>query len=390
MDKSTNSFRGPTLFILYTIGFIFAFSGALPSYISSTFLSNLTGDQLVGLVYTVCSIITLIVFILAPKFIKKYGNYKVTLVLSIINLIALFGLAFFNNVYAILISFASSYASGTILGFCLDIFIEHDSSNKDTGNIRGIYLTSVNLAWLVAPWLSALILGVSDYWKVYLVSSAIMVPIVLMVHSDLATFSDPEYEDFNFIKTLKEAWMRADVRRIFASSILLQFFYAWMVIYAPIYLNKYVGFDWQTIAFIFTIMLVPFVILQIPLGQLADRMLGEKEMLSVGFIVMAISTALISFVDGKNFWVWSILLLLTRIGASIVQLMADVYFFKNISEKNVSLISLYRMTFPAAYIFAPILGTVFLMFFPFVYMFATLGFLMLFGLVYSLAITDTR
>jgi MFS family permease len=390
MDKSSISFRGPTLFILYTLGFIFAFSGALPSYISSTFLSNLTGEEFVGLVYTACSVITLITFILVPKFIKKYGNYKATLILSIINLLALFGLALFNNVYAILICFASSYASGTILGFCLDIFIEHDSSNKDTGNIRGIYLTSVNLAWLIAPWLSAFILGVSDYWKVYLASSAIMIPIVLMVHSNLGTFVDPIYEEFNIVKTLKEAWTRVDVRRIFASSILLQFFYAWMVIYAPIYLYKYIGFDWKTIAVIFTIMLLPFVILQIPLGQLADRMLGEKEMLSVGFIIMAISTALISFIDGKNFWIWAVLLLFTRIGASIVQLMADVYFFKNISEKNVSLISLYRMTFPATYIFAPVLGTIFLIYFPFIYMFVTLGFIMLFGLVYSLAIKDTR
>jgi len=390
MDRNYTSLRGPSLFILYTIGFIFAFTGALPSYISSTFLSNLTGEGLVGIVYSVCSIITLIVFILAPKMIKKYGNYKVTLILSIINFFAILGLALINNVYVVLICFTLSFTAGTILGFCLDIFIEHDSTNTNTGSIRGIYLTSINLAWLFAPWLSALILGISDYWKVYFVSSAIMVPIIFIVHTSLKSFTDPEYETFNFIGTLKEAWMRKDVRRIFATSFILQFFYAWMIIYAPIYLNKYIGFDWKTIAIIYTIMLIPFVVLQVPLGWLADKKIGEKEMLSVGFIIMAISTALTSFIDGTNFWVWAILLLFTRIGASIVQLMTDIYFFKNISEKNVSLISLYRMTFPATYIFAPILGSIFLIFFPFVYMFVTLGFLMLFGLIYSLELTDTR
>ncbi len=390
MDKTLNSLKGPTLFILYTLGFIFAFTGALPSYISSTFLSNLTSESLVGIIYSVCSIITLIAFVLAPRVIKKYGNYKITLTLSIINFFALLGLGLSNNVYVVLFCFAASYAAGTILGFCLDIFIEHDSSNTNTGNIRGIYLTSVNLAWLVAPWLTAFILGISDYWKVYFVSSAIMIPIVFMVYSNLKSFDDPDYETFNFISTLKEAWARKDVRRIFASSILLQFFYAWMVIYGPIYLYKYVGFDWHTIAIIFTVMLIPFVVFQVPLGILADRKIGEKEMLTIGFIIMAISTGLISFVDGKDFWIWTALLLFTRIGASIVQLMTDVYFFKNISEKNVNLISLYRMTFPAAYIFAPILGSIFLIYFPFVYMFATLGFFMLFGLVYSLELKDTK
>ncbi len=384
------SFTGPTLFVLYSIGFLFAFSGALPSYISSSYLSKFTGVEFVGIVFSLCSFLTLIAFIWTPKYLKKYGNYRMTLYLSLINLLATLGLALFSDGNLVLISYAVAYVTGTIISFCLDIFIEHDSTNTTTGNIRGVYLTTINVAWLVVPWLSALILGVSDYWKVYLVSAAIMLPIFLLITHSLKSFKDPDYAEFKFFKTIKEAWAKHDVKRIFAASIVLQFFFAWMVIYTPIYLNTNIGFDWQTIAIIFTIMLVPFVVVQIPLGDYVDKRHGEREILSFGFIIMAISTALISLVDGKAFWVWVILLFTTRIGASMVQLMTDVYFFKHISEKDVNLISLYRMIFPITYIVAPLAAMIFLMYFPFSYLFLALGFFMVFGLIFSFGVEDDK
>jgi hypothetical protein len=47
-----------------------------------------------------------------------------------------------------------SGALATTIYFTFDIFVEHDSSNSKTGNIRSIYLTFINFAWLFSPWIA--------------------------------------------------------------------------------------------------------------------------------------------------------------------------------------------------------------------------------------------
>ena len=217
-----------------------------------------------------------------------------------------------------------------------------------------------------------------------------MLPMMLVISYNLKDFKDPEYSDFKFFSAVREVWINKDIRSIFASNFLLNFFFAWMVIYTPLYLNKYVGFSWLTIGAIFTIMLVPFIFIQVPAGELADKKYGEKEMLSIGFIVMAISTALIPLIGGASFWIWAILLFSTRIGAALVQVMCDTYFFKKIGEKNIDMITMYRLMSPLAYVAGPLVAIVFLLHFKIEYLFFLLGFLMLFGLRYTLALRDTK
>lgn len=379
-----------SLLLLYIIGFVFTLRSALPSYVSSTFLSNIIGQNFIGFIYILISIITLIIFVFMPKILKKYGNYKLTIYLAWLNFFTLLGLSFFHNPFALISCFIITYISTTIMGLCIDIFIEHDSSNSDTGKIRSLYLTSYNLAWLVSPWLSSLIIDNSSYWKIFLIAATIMLPVILLISYSLKNFKDPEYIVFNFVKTIKEALVKKDIKCILIMNFLLQFFYALMVVYTPIYLHDFVGFDWSTIGIIFTIMLLPFVFIQIPLGRIADKYLGEQEILIAGFIIMAISTFLIPLINGKDFWLWAIILFVTRIGAAAVEVMSDTYFFKKIGEKDVNLISLYRTTSPLAYIVSSIFVLIFMRFFPLGYIFFVLGVVLLIGVKYGLMIKDTK
>ncbi len=384
------NFRRSTLFILYVVGFFFALRSALPSYINSSFLKGITGEELVGTIYMICSVLTLVLFSTMPFLVKKIGNYRSILIFIVINIISLLVLAFSNNPYLAIISFVISYSATTITSFFLDIFIEHESSDIETGRIRSYYLTSVNLAWLFSPWLSSHIVNGGDYWKLFIVSSFLLMPVFFIVSYNLKKFSDPDYRSFHFFRTLKESWSKKDIRCILISNFLLQSFFSCMVIYTPIYLNEYIGFSWKEIGLMFTVMLLPFVLIQIPLGRLADKKIGEKELLTFGFIVMSISTGLIAFIEVKTIWIWAILLFLTRVGAATVEVMTETYFFKNISSKNMNLISLFRTMPPFAYIITPIFSTIILLFSSYDFLFMFLAFLMLFGVRYSLAIKDTR
>lgn len=390
MDTNQQINKKSTLTILYILGFLFAFTSAIPAYTNSSFIESITNKNAVGLIYSLGSVLSLITLISIPRFLKKYGNYKIAVSFAVIYFLNFLSLAFSPSIYFILFSFLISGSLTTIIYFNLDIFLEHDSNDQKTGGIRSLYLTSINLAWLISPWLAGTIVGDSSYRKLYFIVALIILPLIAIITSKLKDFKDPEYNIFNVNESIKSLNLYKNIKYIICSGFLLQFFYSWMVVYTPIYLHQYVGFDWGTIGLIFSIALLPFVILQIPAGYIADKFLGEKEMLTLGFVIIALSTLSIPFITSNNLIVWAMVLFITRVGAAIVEVMNDTYFFKNVSDKNLNIINLYRTVAPISYIISPIIATAVIFFLPFNSLFYILGFLMLFGLRFSLAIQDTK
>lgn len=387
-----NNAKSYSLFSIYLLGFLFAFHTALPTYVSSTFLNSFVTENFVGVIYIVANIFALFCFLIMPLILKKFGNYNTAITLVSINLMALLGLAFLRNPFSLIFLFLINLITIPLIYFSTDIFLENFSTNKATGKIRGIYLTSVNLAWAFSPFISGLILVNNDYWKIYLASFFFLIPMLLILIMNLKNFKDPKYELVNVWQTIKIVYKNKNLRNIFSANFMLYFFYSWMTIYTPLYLYKNIGFTWGQIGIVFSIMLLPFVLIQFPLGRLADKKLGEKELLSLGFIIIAISTGVISFISGANMVLWAIILFITRIGASMIEVMCDTYFFKKIDNLDTNIISLYRINSPLAYILGPLLATIMFSFtsFDIKYIFLVLGLFMFIGLRFSLAIKDTK
>lgn len=380
-----------SLFLLYIIGFVFAFTSSLPAYINSSFLKNLTSEQSIGLIYTCGSIFSLLFLIFIPKFLRRFGNFKITIILVTLYFLNFLALYLGQNNIFVILCFMLSGALATTVYFTFDIFVEHDSLDNKTGNIRSIYLTFINFAWLLSPWVAGNIADKYQLKTIYLISSIITIPVIVLILLGLRKFKDQEYKIFSFFESLKCINKNKNIKNIIFSSFLLQTFYCWMVIYTPIYLNEYLGLDWELIGIIFSIMLLPFVLIQIPLGFVADKKFGEKEILSIGFIITAFFTILLSFINDSNIFITlAIILFMTRIGAAMIELMNDTYFFKQINDNDLNIINLYRLATPAAYILAPILATIVLIFVPFKYIFLILGLIMVLGLKCSLSIKDTK
>jgi MFS family permease len=388
----TNTLKNNSLFSVYLLGFLIAFHTALPTYINSSFLSTFTTEKVIGIIYIVASIITVISFLLMPFILRQFGNFKVAVALVVLDILALLGLATLHSPFWLIFLFIINLIAIPLAYFSTDIFLEGFSSNKSTGKIRGIYLTSVNLAWAISPLVSGLILINNDYWKIYLASLVFMIPVLLILILRLRTFKDSRYEATQVFQTIKTIWRSRDLTNIFMANWLLFFFYSWMTIYTPLYLFKNVGFTWGQIGVIFSIMLLPFVLVQFPLGRLADKKWGEKEMLSLGFVIIAISTALISFIDGDSMVLWAVILFITRIGASAIEIMCDTYFFKKVDSLDANIISFFRMSSPLAYILGPMVAVIMFSFFSLdlKYLFLILGLIMFTGLKFSLSLEDTK
>jgi len=385
MKKSTSRL------ILYILSFFIALQTAIPAYINSSFIGQyLSSEKLVGLLYVLGSIFSIIGLLITPYLLKKIGNFKTITLATITCTIILFILAFSHNQNLILFSFILFLVLGPIIYFNLDIFLEQQSEDKNTGNIRGAYLSAINIAWLFSPLLAGLLLINESYWKIYLSSAIISLPIILLLIIGTKKFKDPLYHTPSFFKTLKKISKTKNIYKIFMIKFLLSFFYAWMVIYTPLYLHNYMNFSWQTIGIIFTIMLLPFVLLELPLGKLADKLYGEKEILNIGIIILAISTIMLSFLGNTTIWLWAGILFLTRVGASAIEISSESYFFKSINAQDANVISFFRITNPLAYSIAPLTAFIILSFLDFRYLFLVLGIIMLFGLRYGLTLKDTK
>ena len=383
-------FSHTALFSVYLLSFFFTLHVALPVYVNSTFLATLVPEKLVGLIYTASSILTILALLTIPKMLRAIGDYFATLAFIVLEILALIGIAVSENPIVTVALFIVSTVLVWLISYDLDLIIEGYSKNTDTGSVRGLYFTSANLAWVIAPALSAVLLGASEYWRVYIAAAAIFIPSLFIFALRLEHFKDPLYRKVYFIDSMRAVFRNKNLRSIFICAFLLPFFFTIMVIYTPIYLHEYIGFEWKELGVMFSIMLVPFLLLEAPLGRIADKYLGEQEFLVAGFIIMAIATALLSFVTVKSFALFAFLLFMTRVGAAIVEIMTDTYFFKKVDGKDAQVVGLLRTQRHFAGFAAPLFAGAMLILVPIQYLFIILGAVMLLGIPASLALKDTR
>ncbi len=359
-------------------------------YVNSNYLSLFFDTKYIGLIYSIASIITILIMLGIRTRLKRYGNYQVFISTLFAEMIALTFLIFSINPYIAFISFVTLFVCHSTAFINLDIFLERHTPNDETGKIRGWYLTAMNVAFIIGPFISSILLIHENYSYVYVFTLLILLPVIYFAKKLFSDFEDAPYDKVYILKSLKKVCQDKDVYATLVSDFILKFFYAWMIIYTPLYLSEEIGFSISEVTLILSIALIPFLIIQSIAGKIADEKIGEKEMLSFGFVIMAFFTILISFIDEKNISIWIAVLFMTRVGAAMVEIMTETHLFKRIESKDLSIISIFRISRPAAYIVGALAGAFFLQIISFQMLFFVLGGILVYGLRYSLSIIDTR
>ena len=375
---------------VFLLAIILNFAVALSIYVNSTFLSDVTGSKnVVSLIFTAGSILAIAGLALIPIVLRRLGNFVTTLLTTAVAIIVLAGLAWFQSPALIILVFLIYAVMSRLLYYNFDLLLEHFSKDSITGRIRGAYLSAISLAFLAGPVAAGFILDENNYSRLYMLAALLLlITLPILIHS-FRNYKDPVYKHTLFWKTIKNIYKRANMRRLFSAYILLHFFYAWMVIYTPIYLHEHIGLTWSTIGIVFTIMLLPFVLFEYPLGKIADTKLGEKELMAIGFVILAVTTATLTFITSNTWWVWAIALFATRVGASMVQSMGQIYFFKKTDDTDSELLGFFQMTGPMAFVIAPLVASLALTLVDFRFLYLILGALMLLGIPFAMKLKDT-
>jgi len=180
------------------------------------------------------------------------------------------------------------------------------------------------------------------------------------------------------------------LRGVYFTSFFLNLFYSSAVVYIPLYLNKVIGFEWSTLGFMFSIMLIPFVLVEIPAGIIADKYIGEKELMSAGMVIIIISLILFFLVKSANPFLWVGLLFFSRIGAALVESMRESRFFKIVDAEDVSHINFLRTSYPLGYLIGSGLGALILTFYNIQYLFLFIAILFLYSFYFIYIIKDSK
>jgi MFS family permease len=359
MENSSHGRR--SLIVLSVVGLLASLQVGFTTFIDSSYLSHALSrftaqpDRFVGYIFAATAGLALFYFLMAPKLMRRFGNTAVALFAAITLPLGLFLIASPIPLPLTILTYLLITLDTTMLFAALDVYISQYVSEAKMGILHGVFFAVCSLGFMLSPAFSGYIAAGYAMHFVYVAAAISALPIPFIIWFALRDFVDPTYDDVPLLigKELHDA--APDLLPVFAAQFALQTFYVMMTIYIPLYFVEHIGFTYDEFGFVITIALAMFVILPTPYGWLADKFIGEKEMIITGMVIMGISLIVIPLFaeQQQSFALWATLLIISRIGATATESMSDTFFFKRIEYAHPSLIAFYRRARPLAWLIVP-------------------------------------
>ena len=346
---------------VYLANIFFSLHAYLIIYINSPFLDRFISPKTLGLLFAAGSLVNIYIMLRAPEIIARFGIRIFALAAIVAEAIGIIGMILSKDALWLSLFFIIHQTSILLIVYVLDLFLEKFTrSENSTGRVRSIFLTASSATLVVSPFIVGQIVNqTASFVPVYILASIFLIPLFFIIAKKMPQkiSSEQATAHFKISHHMKRAWKNTDLRGVIMTRFILEFFYAWMVIYMALHLNLNLHFAWSTIGLLFSIMLTPFLMFELPLGIIADKRRDEKEIILIGFFFATISTVLIPFLHRPVFLLWAALLFLTRVGASFVEIGTESYFFKHVKAEDSDVVSAFRMTRPLALLIAPVLAS---------------------------------
>lgn len=380
--------------LIYVISIVFNFHGLLVAYSSSTFMEQFATPEVIGALYTISSCLSVLAFLFISRILKRVGNVRLTLWLAIFEMIALIALGITGHQATAIVAFVAFNLLNPLIYLTIDIFSETlIGPNEDsTGSKRGLTLTLMSVAAAAAPLTMGFIVGDNDtnLNLTYLVAAAVLFMFIGIIVSRFYCFTDPSYKEVQVLSAISGFWHKKNIRSVFLASLNLQFFFAWTMIYIPLYMATEIGLSWEQIGVILAVALSAYIIFEWPVGYIADTYIGEKEMMAAGFVILSVTSACITFMTEATVWYWMVLMFVSRAGASLVEATTESYFFKHVKGTDANIMSFFRLTRPLGLILGSLVGSVSLLYFEFSFIFIILALFLLPGIFLAANLRDTK
>ncbi len=387
--------KTPGFGIIYPLSMVFVFHLILVAYINSTFMEQYVSTEGVGLLFSISSALAILIFLFFSYALRAIGNVKLTLILATLDCLSLVVMGFTETAATAIIAFVVFLTVNPIIFLNIDIFSESliGEDESATGSKRGLVLALMGLVGVLGPLVTGYIASTSEgegLRTVYYAAAISFLPFIMIILFKFKNFVDPEYHSHKVTNTLYKLWHVADIRNVLLAHLTLQMFFAWATIYIPLYLATELNYSWEAIGSIMAVALLGYVVIEYPAGYAADKWWGEKELMAIGFLILALATASIAFAGVATVATWMLIMFMTRVGAALVEATTESYFFKHTQGGDAEVISFFRLLRPLARLIGALLGAVAILYLPFNLIFIVLAFAMVPGIFFTIALHDTK
>lgn len=343
---------------LFAIGFFFSFCIALAAYVNASYLKTFLSTESVGMVYSATALLTIFILYFFEHIGGKYGVQKTLVASLVISGVSALLLSQQTTQPILIVMFVLMQVGLVITKFSTDILLEtHKNSGEGEGTLRGAYLAITNLGWIIAAFTGGYIASINPQY-IYGINSVVYITLAVVTLFVISQTKKDVFMGTSILEKIRFTISEKNTKKIVISEFVLQTFYAIMVIFSPLYLREVSGFGYTEIGLIFSIMLVPFAVLQYPLGKIADRKYGEKEMMIVSYIILALSVFTFASIEKHTFFSAAVILFISRIGACTLEVMNDTYFFTTTQDYKKTLPILKGMAPLALLLFGTIGSTI--------------------------------
>lgn len=378
---------------IYSASLLLIFHTYTVAYINSSYLETWVGSERVSALYMVAAAGSLVVALGAGRILHAFGNYGTMLLALMVNFVAVMGMALAQTSYLALLFFLLNQIALSVIILNLDVFVEALIGNTErrTGSRRGLLLTLRSTMNVTAPLVAGYILGTTtEFSHVYIVSAFVLIPTFFLIAYYYHGVTERPYVHLRIRSAITTFWSNADFRKVFAANLTLQTFFFFAIVHYPLYMSKELGLSWQTIGLAISLGQLAYVFFEYPIGIVADKLIGEREMMSVGFVLISILLGISSFITTTSVIVWIALMFGIRIGASLAEATIESYFFKHTKSKDAQAIALFRTANPLSLFTGAAVGTSIMLVAPFAYLFVVGALIMLPGALLALSLKDTR
>jgi MFS family permease len=369
------------------MGFLYGILASAPGFYNSHYLISFgLTEQTVGLAFAGTAILSTAVLLLLPLVTRHIGARAAMIAAGVVYILAaLMMVASTNTTHAVL-SFACLLTASLSLFSLIDILIETKTGHDEqyTGRIRGVYLSVVNAGFVIGPFAAGYIISYATLSSLYLATALVTIMFLLVAIAATKTFKDPRYPKHNMRELVEELRTSPEIRKTLWINLILRTLYGATLTYFGIYVIMYGNISETLLGVMAGISIMPFVLLQYPLGVAADKM-GERDLLATGFAISLFGILLIPIVPLTILWL-TLALALVHTGAAFVELLVESHFFKQVQGKNSALISTFRLIIPLSYITGPLLGTIAISLASIEMVFVGIGILLLIGVPLSLSL----
>lgn len=384
-------FQGNVSLLRLSLGvFIVAFQSYLITYVNSALITERIGSAGVTPLYMGEALLGILLFFFAARILRHIGAKRFLSIFLCIVIAALTTIATVSNPVVTAGAFIIAMACSYMIYFSLDIFVEHATLCEGiTGKVRGVLLTLGNSALIIAPLLMAVLLRHTSYGILYLISAGLLCVFAALALPLFRSFTDPVYTPAT-IASLKEVLARhPDLIFTIGAQLMLSIFYAFAAIYMPLYLLN-LGFSWSAISIILVIALLPYVVVEFPLGRIADKYTGERGIMLLGFLILIAATTVLALPLHTSLTLYALLFLATRFGAAMIEITTETHFFRSVQAKDGIVITLGRTMVALGYVIGAGIGGMVLSHTTIHHAFLYFGLALLPGLYFAFHIKDIR